>query len=344
MKKRKVWSLLFLALAVLTVWAIISQSENFSFAQFRDMLSNSSPVWMIAAIVSMFGFILFEGMSILCIINALGHKKSFGKGFLYSAADIYFSSITPSATGGQPASAYFMMQDGIPGAVVTISLVVNLIVYTLALLTVGTVGFIIRPEIFFHFHLASRIFIVIGYVILWGLTIVFYMLIAKPRILEKICEFFLKIGKKLHMIKNEEKKREKLYRVMAEYRECADVVIGHKLVFVKAYFYNLLQRISQITVTLFVYLAIGGNAGMSTDIWFTQGFVAVGTYSVPIPGGMGVADYLLIDGFKAYFNGAEAVNLELISRGVSFYVCMLVSIVTVLIGMLHMTIKRRKSK
>lgn len=344
MKKRSVWNLLFLALAVLTVWAVISQSENFSFTQFRDTLSNSSAAWMIAAIVSMLGFILFEGMAVLCIIKAFGYKRNFSRGFLYSAADIYFSSITPSATGGQPASAYFMMQDGIPGAVVTISLVANLIMYTLALMTIGIVGFVVRPEIFFHFHLPSKFFITIGYLILCGLTVSFYMLIAKPHILERICEFFLKLGKKLHLIKKEEKKREKLHRVMAEYRECANIMAGNKLMFVKAFFYNLLQRISQITVTLFVYLAIGGKMNMAVDIWFTQGFVAVGTYSVPIPGGMGVADYLLIDGFKAFFSETEAVNLELISRGVSFYVCMIVSVVAVLIGMLHMAIKRRSSK
>ena len=344
MKKRRLWSLLFLALAVLTVWAVISQSENFSFAQFRETLSNSSPAWMIAAIVSMLGFILFEGMAVLCIIKAFGYKRSFGRGFLYSAADIYFSSITPSATGGQPASAYFMMQDGIPGAVVTISLVANMIMYTLALLTVGIVGFVVKPEIFFHFHLPSKIFIIIGYIILCGLTASFYMLIAKPRILERICEFFLKLGNKLRLVKKVEKKREKLHRMMTEYRECADIMAENKLMFVKAFLYNLLQRISQITVTLFVYLAIGGNGSMSADIWFTQGFVAVGTYSVPIPGGMGVADYLLIDGFKAFFSETEAVNLELISRGVSFYVCMIVSVVAVLIGTIYMTIKKRKTR
>lgn len=336
--------MLFLVFAGLTLWAVIAQNENFSFVQLRDTLSSSSPGWMIAAAVGMLGFILFEGMALLCIIKAFGYRRNLGRGFLYSAADIYFSSITPSATGGQPASAYFMVQDGISGAVVTISLVANLIMHTLALLTVGAVGFLLRPGIFFHFHLLSRVFIVIGYGILCGLAVSFYMLIAKPRILEKICELLLKLGKKLHVIKNVEKQREKLYRVMKEYRECADIMTGHKQMFVRAYFYNLLQRISQISVTLFVYLAIGGSAGMSADIWFTQGFVAVGTYSVPIPGGMGVADYLMIDGFKAFFHEAEAVNLELISRGLSFYVCMLVSIVTVLIGMIQIARKKRKAK
>ena len=112
--------------------------------------------------------------------------------------------------------------------------------------------------------------------------------------------------------------------------------------FLKAFFYNLLQRISQITVTLFVYLAVGGRMELAADIWFTQSFVAIGTYSVPLPGGMGVADYLLLDGFGAFFDEAEAVNLELISRGLSFYVCMIVSALTVLAGAVQI-LRRKKA-
>lgn len=343
MKKAKIWALLFLVLAFFTVWAVISQSKSFSFVQFQNTLCNSSVGWMIAATAGMLGFIMFEGMALLCIIEAFGYRRSFGKGFLYSAADIYFSAITPSATGGQPASAYFMMKDQIPGAVVTISLVANLIMYTLALLTVGTVGFVIRPTIFFHFHLPGRLFIIFGYLVLCGLTTAFYMLIAKPRILEKFCEFMIKLGRKLHLVKHEEKKREKLYGAMEEYRQCAKIMVSHKFAFVKAFVFNLLQRISQVTVTLFVYLAIGGNKAMAVDVWFTQSFVTIGTYSVPIPGGMGVADYLLIDGFQALFDEAAAVNLELISRGVAFYVCMIVSAVTVLIGTIC-TMRRRETR
>lgn len=343
MKKGKLWALLFLVLALFTVWAVISQSESFSFAQFQDTLRNSHAGWMIAAVFSMSGFILFEGMAILCLLKAFGYRRGLGKGFLYSAADIYFSAITPSATGGQPASAYFMMKDQIPGAVVTISLVANLIMYTLALLTIGTIGFLVRPGIFFHFSLPSKFFIILGYVCLCGLTLAFYMLIAKPRILEKICEFFLRLGKKLHLVRNEEKRRNKLAQAMTDYRKCADIMAGHRLLFVRAFVFNLLQRISQITVTLLVYMGIGGKAVHAADIWVTQSFVAIGTYSVPIPGGMGVADYLLIDGFRAFMDEAAAVNLELISRGLSFYVCMIVSAVTVLIGMI-IVLKRRNLK
>lgn len=343
MKKSKIWGLLFFALAICTVWAVVSQNKSFSFAQLMGTLLGADAGEMIAAVFCMLGFIVFEGMALLCILRVFGYRKSFAKGFLYSAADIYFSAITPSATGGQPASAYFMMQDGIPGAVVTISLVANLIMYTLAFLTVGAFSFIIRADIFFQFHLVSRILILIGFAVMCILAVGFYMLIARPRILEKICEFFLTVGKKLHIVRHEEQKRGKLHRAMEEYRQCARVMSDHKWMFVHVYFLNLLQRLSQISVTLFVYLAIGGSGKMAADIWFTQSFATVGAYSLPIPGGMGVADYLLIDGFGLYFNQADAVNLELISRGLSFYVSLLVSASTVLIGIIY-TIKRKKSR
>lgn len=340
MKRGKIWGLLFLILACFTVWVVISNTESFSLSQFTNMLQEASDGWMIAAVFSMLGYIFFEGMALLCIIKAFGYHRGTGRGFLYSAADIYFSAITPSATGGQPASAFFMMKDGIPGGVVTISLVANLIMYTLAILTVGTVGVVVRPSVFFHFDTLSRIFIVAGYLLLSGLAVSFYLLIAKPRILEGICEIFVKLGKKIHLIRDEIKIKDRLYHAMREYQECADVMADHKPMFVKAFLFNLLQRMSQITVTLLVYLSIGGHLSMAADIWFTQSFVAIGAYSVPIPGGMGVADYLLIDGFQAFFDEATAVNLELLCRGVAFYVCIIVSAVTVLFGMIC-TMKKR---
>ncbi len=344
MNKWKIWwGLFFIALAFLTVWAVISNSKCFSFELLKDALKSSSAGWMAAALVSMLGFILFEGLALVCILKAFGFSVKPGRGFLYSSADIYFSAITPSATGGQPASAYFMMKDKIPGPVVTISLLSNLILYTFALAIVGMAGFILKPGIFLDFHLPGRLFIVFGYLILLGLTLIFYLLIAKPRFLEKICTFFLRLGKKLRIVRNEEKLSRRLKESMEEYGKCSDMMAEHKIMFVKAFILNLLQRVSQISVTAFVYLAFGGDPALAPDIWILQSFVAIGTFSVPIPGGMGVADYLMLDGFKSLMGEAQAVNLELTSRGLSFYVCMFISAVTVLAGAIYWMRRGKKN-
>ena len=86
----------------------------------------------------------------------MGYPAKRSHGFVYSAADVYFSAITPSASGGQPASAYFMLKDGIAGTAVMAALLLNLIMYTLAILTIGLVDILIFPEVQYRVSSADR--------------------------------------------------------------------------------------------------------------------------------------------------------------------------------------------
>ena len=60
---------------------------------------------------------------------------------------------------------------------------------------------------------------------------------------------------------------------------------------------------------------------MLGDIWSAECMVVLGSNVVPIPGAMGVIDYLLIDAFQGFITMDLVVNLELMSRAVSFYFC-----------------------
>ena len=64
-------------------------------------------------------------------------------------------------------------------------------------------------------------------------------------------------------------------------------------------------------------------------------------HKMPMPGGVGVADYLMLKGYKQLMTKGEAYRLEILSRGISFYVCMIISMVAVAIG--YIVIKRKKS-
>lgn len=341
-KKKLLWNLLFLAIALLSIWAVAAQNRNFSFREFGESILQASPVGMAAAVACMLGFIVFPAMALLRLVKGLGYKAKFSRGMVYAAADIYFSAITPSATGGQPASAYFMIKDGIPGVAVTVALLVNLVMYSLALLSIGLLGMIVRPRIFLQFGWLSRLFILIGLAALLLLAIVFYMLVAKDQLLYHICDKALALLERMHLIRNGDAKRQKLKRKMADYQNCTRMLSGQRRLLVGVYFLNLVQRISQITVTLMVFLATGGDRSKALEVWVTQAFTAVGTYSVPIPGGMGVADYLLLDGFGGMMSETMATNLELISRSLSFYCCILFSAIIVIAG--YITTKKRSGR
>jgi len=106
-KKKIFWSFFAVILAALSIWAVVSQSKELSLTQMMEMIRKSEPAWFICGILCMFGFIYFEGAAILSIIKSIGYPRGQREGLIYSASDIYFSAITPSATGGQPASAFF---------------------------------------------------------------------------------------------------------------------------------------------------------------------------------------------------------------------------------------------
>ena len=330
-KKKIFWAIASVFIAALSIWAVISQSRNFSFATLKSFILGADKGWLLASFVCTFGFIWFEGFALVRIARHFGYKTNALDGTVYGGADVYFSAITPSASGGQPASAYFMMKDGIPGYATTVALLINLVMYTLALLTVGIVSIIFKYPMLKNFSVLSRFFIGIGIVVLIFLALVFYMLLRKGKILYGICDAVIGLMEKIHVIRHGDKLRKKLKNTMAEYQECSNSITGQTGFLAEIFFWNLMQRMSQLLVSFMIFMSMGEGVKKAVDVSVIQCFVAMGSNCVPIPGAMGVADYIMIDGFKQLV-GDNAANMELLCRGVTFYGSVLTSAFIILIG------------
>lgn len=341
-KKNWIFSLVFIAIAALTFWAVTAQIGDFSVSEFMGHIRRANPGWLIAAVLSMLGFIVFEGVALTVITRSFGYGKSPLRGFVWSAGDIYFSAITPSATGGQPASAFFMIKDGIPGMVTAVSLVVNLVMYTLSILAIALICLVTRPRLFLNFNRFSQILIIVGIVVQLALATFFVMLLKREKTLHRICDACLRLLAKMHLLRRPEEKREKLRVYMEDYARYAQMLRGRGKMLVWAFLLNFIQRSAQIAVTMFVFLATGGAPGEAFDVWVMQGFVVLGSNCVPIPGAMGVSDYLMLDCYSGVQTAAGAGNLELLSRSVSFYICILICGVTVLAK--YIALRKRRNR
>lgn len=351
-KKNLLWTLATVIIAVISIWAVISQAHHFSLENFGDFITGANPVWMCLAVFWMLFYIFLEGHALHIILNAFGYKRKITQCTVYSAADIYFSAITPSATGGQPASAFFMMLDDIPAAVVTIALFVNLALYTISIMVVGVLALVIRPEIFINFNGFSKFLIIIGYTLLTALAVGFVLLIRYEQILNKIGLKLIHVFHKLHLIKNTERWEEKLSGIIGDYKKCADMLEGRKKSVLAAFICNFLQRFVQICIPATVVLSMERSFDNAISVWVTQAFVTIGSNCVPIPGAQGVSDYLLLDGLGVMMGNDVAINLDLLSRCISFYGCITISIIIVAIsyarhtkrGSFRKRFRRRKEK
>ena len=345
MEKRRqlLWSIVAIAIAAVTIWAVFSKSRTMTFAELSEILSDADPKWLAAAVASMFGFIFFEGEALLVLCRGLGYGRGHSRGLVYSAGDVYFSAITPSASGGQPASAYFMIKDGIPAAVTTAVLLMNLVMYTLVILVLSVTAAFISPVIFANFNAGSRLLIIAGFVVSIVLGAAYLMLLSNGEVLFGLLSRCMGGLGRLHLIRNVEKRRAKLHASVEDFRYAAELMRGQAKVLAGAFLFNLLQRISQLMVPVFTHLAMHGAAEDALKVWSAQCFVTIGSYAVPIPGAMGVIDYMMIDGFGEIMPESRVYRLELISRSLSFYSCIVLSAAIVLIG--YIAVKRReKSK
>lgn len=331
MKKKGLASLLFLLLAALTVLAVCRQSASFSAEGFAAYV-RSVPLWgMMCAGLGMAGFILFEGLALQAICRLLGYRCRLMQGTLYSAADIYFSAITPSATGGQPASAMLMLRDGIPAAVATVALLMNAVLYTLSIFILVLLGLFFCPGAYALFGAPSHALILIGLALQGLMMAAVVLLIFHEKTFLWIADFFLGLGQRLHLLKNAESRRGKLMEIKADYRACAGMASKRPGLILLALGMNLLQRLCVVWVPAALYMASGGSAREMGRLFAVQAWVIMGSNSIPIPGGIGVTDYLFLDGYGAFL--PDPVNLELLSRSFSFYSCILICALIVLISL-----------
>ncbi len=339
-RKQWLFMALFVVIAAASVSAVMMQSRDFSLADFTAYVQQASVPWLIAAAAGMLGFILFEALALMVVCRAVGFRPNLWQGYIYSASDIYFSAITPSATGGQPASAYFMVKDGMSGMMTTAVLVANLCMYTLAIIVIGVVCLVVRFDLFLQYGVPSRILIVVGFLLQVGLLFFFYMVLRRERLLHRMCTAVLRLLCRLHILRRYEQKQAKLDGYMERYREDARLITQHPGAMTLCFVCNFIQRASQIAVTMFVYAATtGAHLGQMAELWFRQGYVVLGSNCVPIPGAMGVSDYLMLDTFRNIMSESQAVHLELLSRSFSFYSCVIICGISVFIQ--YCVVKKR---
>ncbi len=330
--KNLIWMVISTVLAVVTIRVVLKQNKDMSVDELLSLMSSSDRLFLVFAAVASLLYVWFEGIAIRSILKNAGHKRSRRNGLIYSTSDVYFSAITPSATGGQPASAFFMIRDGIPTGITTATLVLNLLMYNASIIVLGVISVIISPRGFMAFNGVSKFLIILGFVILSCLSLGFFILLKKERLIFKPVWAILTFLHRHKLIKDVDKKKAALIKVKNDYKMCASMISGRKRILVGAFIWNLLQRASQIMVPMFIYVALGGAKIRMASVFAKQCLITIGYNFIPIPGGMGVSDYLMVDGFNNMMMEHMAFNVELISRGFSFYICVFISGVITLIG------------
>ncbi len=340
--KNVIWTFISILLAVVTVRIVLKQNKDMSINELVLVVKAADPRYMVTALLFSLLYVFFEGMALCSILKHAGYKNASLNWILYSTSDVYFSAITPSATGGQPASAFFMMRDGIPGGIATATLVLNLVMYTLSIIVLGFISMIICPQAIITFGTVSKILITVGFIILTLLSLVFVVLLKRESVIFIPIEKLIVFLHKKNIIRDSQRRILKLEEIRNDYKRCSGLISSSKKILLYSFIWNLIQRATQICVPMLVFKSTGGRDSKMVVVFAKQCLITIGYNFVPIPGGMGISDYLMFDGFSQMMGEETAFNVALISRGITFYICVLISGVVTLAG--YLLTGRKKDK
>lgn len=328
--KRQIINVAVLALLIgLTFFLIFHNNDGFSLQSLKEFVSKIHWPFLAGAFLCMVMNIGFKGMSISVLSRSLGYKKGPLKNYSYASADIYFSAITPSATGGQPASAYYMVKDGIPISHTTAILSVNLLMYTASLMALALITFILRPHLFLNINSwIVKVCIIVGLLVQLVFLSVYVIIMVSEKTVMKLASGLVRIGAFFRIIKN---KQEYLGRIDASVRRFKSSIqlLNHdKKALFASFMLNFCERIVYISIGVLVFYGALYNipelAGVRIDvidIYALEAFCWFGAYCIPLPGAVGASEAIFNTVFRMVISNTILLSSTMvITRGINFYI------------------------
>ena len=342
MKSRKkiIFNGVFLAVVfALTIYGVF-HGEDLS--SMMDAIHRADKRWLLPGIALVAFFIWGESIIIWYMMRSSGIHLKKRTCFLFSSVGFFFSCITPSATGGQPAQIYYMKKEKIPIPVSTLVLMIVTITYKMVLVVIG-LGLMIFGRGFIRTHMYDiRHIFYLGtglnvFCVSFMLLLVFHPVLARS-ILVKGMELL----EKMHLMRYRSTRIEKLNASMDQYHTTAVYLKNHIMVLVNVLAITLFQRFALFTATWFVYKAFGLSGTNAFVIILLQSVISVSVDMLPLPGGLGISEKLFSMIFEPVFGSALLIPGMILSRGLGYYTELLISAIFTIVA--NFTIGRNLRK
>lgn len=325
MKNQRKWifDVLFLVLVMgLTVYGLFHSRD---LGQLKELLGSANWRWWLAGLAMVVLFILGESLVLHDVMRTLHTPHRLTHCFLYSFIGFFFSCITPSAGGGQPAQVYFMKKDGISAAVTVPVLMLVTITYKLVLVCYGLAVFLIRPP-----EIMAALEPVMGWCYLGlGLNVAFVslylLLVFCPRIVERFLMMCIRGLEHIRPRGKQQKRMENLEHWMRKYRDVARCFQHHWGMILRVMVLTVLQRSILFAVTWMTMRSFGLSETGLVTVMALQAMISMGTDLLPLPGGMGASETMFMQIFPAVCGSKLTLPVLMVSRGISYYGQLLIS-------------------
>ena len=352
-EKLIMWVLVFLALAGLTVRFL---HREYSLASVLSSIKEADPIWLLPGVGAMALFFVCEGANIGRSLRLVGHNISRTDEIRYAMAGFFFSSITPSASGGQPMQLYFMHKDRLPLSHSSLALLTELTSFQAAAATLALAGLVCQrgsvlaagsgmgasagastaagpgSGLAAAGGILTTAVLAAGILISTAVLVFLLFMIFSPSAARIAISPVLWLTDKINP-QNAATVRTRLLRGICEYHRASAYITKNPRAMARIFFTSLLQLVAYFSITFCICRSLGITGIYWAEVTLCQAALYVAVSTLPLPGAVGVTE----GGFAVIFASLippELMGVAIIlSRFISFALPLVASgIGTLLLG------------
>lgn len=323
MARKYAGSILFLCLLIgITIYVLVGNNDMRAVAA---AMARADQRWILVGIAAALFFVAAEGSIICYLLRAIGQKMPLLKCISWSFIGFFFSGITPSATGGQPAQLYYMKKAGLPLADSTPVLMVVAVLYKFVLAVLGLfIAFFWHKRLgayfqgyYWLFYLGIGLNVILVAILVW--------VMVTPVWAEKAALFLEGSLVRIRLLHPKAERKERLREAVARYGAVVRFFQENPGKIAVATVMTFVQRCSLFFLTWLIYRAMGLEGIGMVWIMVLQATVYIAVDMLPFPGSAGISELVYAAVFAPVFSGSDLAASMCISRGISFYLVLLVS-------------------
>ncbi|MEG2174500.1 MAG: lysylphosphatidylglycerol synthase domain-containing protein, partial [Oscillospiraceae bacterium] len=266
-----------------------------------------------------------EASIIWYLMHTFGRPVSFVRCTKYSCIGFFFSCITPSASGGQPAQVYVMRQDGLDLSLSTLVLLLITMAYKLVLVAIGALCMLFASSWLMSYFEDAMFFFWLGMALNVLCVVGMGVLAFSGGLATRLTLSVAGLLERFHLLRHRPDRSEHIITSLQLYHDAAALTRGQPRVLAVVLLLTTLQRCALFAVTCLVYLAFDLHGTSLLTILMLQATIALSVDMLPLPGGMGASEHLFLSAFSKIFGASLVLPAMLLSRGVGFYLLLFIS-------------------
>lgn len=284
---------------------------------------------LVICVLFMVGYWLCESATVHVMLKSMHPKMKFWDSWLTTIIGQYFNCITPSATGGQPMQAYYLVKFGVPLGSGLTALLSRFIVYQFVL-TMYSIFTLLVGFNKFGDDLSQKglmPFVLIGFIINTAVIVFLFSIALFKNATLKFSNWAISALARIHLMKNPLKWRVYITREINKFYNNFKYLKKNVPLILKAVLFTTLQLTLYLSISYVLYRGFGMNEASLLQIISYQAFVLMISSYIPLPGAMGGAELGYHGFFKDIFTEQYINTSMMLWRIMTFYLPIIVGLI-----------------